>query len=165
MDGVAMAQKSVTVLLVSPFEEDQRCVDQILAGSGWRARAVWTGGEALVFLRTNAAAVVVRERDLPDGNWRDILDAPVLLAHPPSLVVTSRLADEYLWGDVLNPGGWDVLGKPLQEKRRSGRSIQLGGTGTASGQGPCGSGRQSPKRGSCPYLGLGEEGRRWRFTA
>jgi hypothetical protein len=35
---------------------------------------------------------------------------------PPQLVVTSRLADAYLWSEVLNLGGFDVLAKPLMEK-------------------------------------------------
>jgi len=37
-------------------------------------------------------------RDLPD---------------PPQLVVTSRTADDYLWSEVLNCGGYDVLPRPL----------------------------------------------------
>ena len=36
------------------------------------------------------------------------------LPHQPLLVVTSRLADEHLWVEVLNLGGHDVLAKPFQ---------------------------------------------------
>jgi hypothetical protein len=32
------------------------------------------------------------------------------------VVVTSRLADDYLWSEVLNLGGWDVLAKPFREQ-------------------------------------------------
>jgi len=32
---------------------------------------------------------------------------------PPKLIVTWRLADERLWAEVLNLGGFDVLGQPL----------------------------------------------------
>ena len=34
----------------------------------------------------------------------------------PPLVVTSRLADDYLWSEVLNLGGWDVLAKPFRQQ-------------------------------------------------
>jgi FixJ family two-component response regulator len=34
---------------------------------------------------------------------------------PPPLIVTSRHADNRLWGEVLNLGGFDVLAKPLDE--------------------------------------------------
>jgi hypothetical protein len=29
-------------------------------------------------------------------------------------VVTSRTADDYLWAEVLNVGGYDVLAQPLE---------------------------------------------------
>ncbi len=31
----------------------------------------------------------------------------------PNLIVTSRLADEGLWAEVLNLGGYDVLAQPF----------------------------------------------------
>ena len=31
----------------------------------------------------------------------------------PVLIVTSKVADEYLWSEVLNLGGYDVLAQPL----------------------------------------------------
>jgi CheY-like chemotaxis protein len=32
---------------------------------------------------------------------------------PPMLIVTSRLADDYLWAEALNLGAYDVLAKPF----------------------------------------------------
>jgi DNA-binding response OmpR family regulator len=56
---------------------------------------------------------VIAERDLPLGDWKDLLAAIRLLPDPPLLIVTSRLADEYLWAEVLNLGGHDVIAKPF----------------------------------------------------
>jgi len=64
-------------------------------------------------LRENAAAVVLSDQELPDGTWKDILAGLSAAENPPVLVVTSRSADEYLWAEVLNLGGCDVLAKPL----------------------------------------------------
>ncbi len=60
-----------------------------------------------------ATRVIVCERDLPDGDWKDILEAASRMDDPPPLIVTSRLADDRLWAEVLNLGGYDVLAKPL----------------------------------------------------
>jgi DNA-binding response OmpR family regulator len=57
--------------------------------------------------------VVVCERDLPDGSWKHLLDKVETLARPPRLIVASRLADERLWAEVLNLGGYDVLATPF----------------------------------------------------
>ena len=37
----------------------------------------------------------------------------LVLPDPPVLIVTSRLADEYLWAEALNLGAYDVLAKPF----------------------------------------------------
>jgi hypothetical protein len=36
------------------------------------------------------------------------------LAKPPQLIVTSRTADESLWAEVLNIGGYDVMALPFE---------------------------------------------------
>jgi DNA-binding response OmpR family regulator len=56
---------------------------------------------------------VVCERDLPDGTWRDVLEQLGSEPGRPVLIVTSNLADEWLWAEVLNLGGCDVLAKPF----------------------------------------------------
>lgn len=68
--------------------------------------------------------VVLCERDLPDGDWRDVLGLALDLPHPAAVIVTCRQADEHLWAEVLNLGGYDVLAKPFDE-REVGRSLAL----------------------------------------
>jgi DNA-binding response OmpR family regulator len=65
-------------------------------------------------LRNRPIPVVIAERDLATGNWKDALAAIQQLQDPPLLVVTSRLADEYLWAEALNFGAHDVLAKPFR---------------------------------------------------
>jgi DNA-binding response OmpR family regulator len=67
------------------------------------------------FLCLDRVPVIVCERDLPDGTWKDILGDTAEFPNPPALVVTSRLADDYLWAEVLNLGGYDLLAKPFSE--------------------------------------------------
>jgi len=65
-------------------------------------------------LHDQSVPVVLCERDHADGNWEDLLKAIVRLPAPPNLIVFSRLADESLWAEVLNLGGYDVLIKPFE---------------------------------------------------
>lgn len=57
--------------------------------------------------------MIVCDRRLTDGSWRDLLVSIAKLHDPPPLIVTARHADERLWAEVLNLGGYDVLAKPL----------------------------------------------------
>ena len=104
------------VLVISPFEEDHIFVGQVFGDSTWRVWGFYRCREALEHLPAKRTAVVICDSELPDGNWREILEALGLLPHPPPLVVTSRLADERLWGEVLHLGGYDVLAKPFDER-------------------------------------------------
>jgi hypothetical protein len=74
---------------------------------------VSTCREGLAYLRGNDTPVVICERDLADGNWKLVLNGFDGLPMPPNLIVTSRLADDELWAEVLNLGGYDVLAQPF----------------------------------------------------
>ena len=72
--------------------------------------------QALERLGHIPVAVVLCDSDLPDGSWLDLFDSVASADDPPLLIVTSRMADERLWAEVLNLGGFDVIAKPFAEK-------------------------------------------------
>ena len=103
------------ILSVSAFSSDHEIINHVVDSSPWRLTAVDSKLEASQELRHTRFTVVFCESSLSDGTWKDMLDIVSGLEEPPLLVVTSRLADEYLWAEVLNFGGYDVLAKPLIE--------------------------------------------------
>jgi DNA-binding NtrC family response regulator len=104
------------VLIVSSFEEDHIRFSRILGDCHCAAHAARTCQQGLTILRERTVSIVICERDLPDGTWKDILQELNRMYDRPSLIVTSRLADDYLWVEVLNLGGYDVLAKPLDHE-------------------------------------------------
>jgi DNA-binding response OmpR family regulator len=111
-----LAIEARSALLVSPVSEDHEFLGQLFVQHNWKLYGVRTIGSAVALLREKPVPVVITERDLPLGDWKDLLAATQQIAHRPLLVVASRLADEYLWTEVLNLGGHDVLAKPLLAK-------------------------------------------------
>jgi DNA-binding NtrC family response regulator len=107
---------SLNVLSVSPLEDDHISLQMIIRRSTWILHKANRLAPALEILRHHGISVVVCERDLLPGRWADLLDGINNLSQPPSLIVTSRLADERLWGEALNLGAWDVLAKPFQHQ-------------------------------------------------
>ncbi len=79
----------------------------------WHLHHVATVGQAIAFTNLIDTAVVVCERELPDGGWKVLLDSFHRLPKPPKLIVTSRITDDALWAEVLNLGGYDVLAQPF----------------------------------------------------
>ena len=106
-------REPASVLLVSPLVEDHVSLQHIFDRSNWLFRKVSTCREALAHACQYDTAVVICERDLPDGDWKLMMSRFESLPLRPNLIVTSRLADDLLWAEVLNLGGYDVLAQPF----------------------------------------------------
>jgi len=111
----------ITILSISPSAEDHAALtaifersERILSGvSKYNLHPCATVKSAMGALSQVQIPVVVTERDLGTNSWRDVLQNVLLLPDPPILIVTSRLADDYLWAEALNLGVYDVLAKPF----------------------------------------------------
>jgi DNA-binding NtrC family response regulator len=102
-----------TILAVSPFEQDKRLIQTMVRAPRTSVLTADGLSEAIPLFRSRKVSLVICERDLPDGDWRDMLGQMNDLVPSARLVVASRLADERLWAEVLNLGGYDVLAKPF----------------------------------------------------
>jgi two-component system response regulator RegA len=109
-----MSPHHISILSVSPRDDDHRSIQAILRRSNWALHTACNIAEALRLQRSTPVAVILCEATLPDGSWKDLLDELSACEHPPRLIVTSEIADERLWAEVLNSGGFDVLPKPLE---------------------------------------------------
>lgn len=103
----------VTVLAVSPFDEDHIFLGHLFSHSNWQVHQARSCGEALEVLRRHLIPVVLCESEMPGWSWKDALAELGRRPEAPLLIVTSRLADDNLWAEVLNLGGYDVLMKPF----------------------------------------------------
>jgi DNA-binding response OmpR family regulator len=103
----------ITILLVSHYPEDHRFLRQTLTHSHWNIYRALDLQQARSFLMKTPVPVALCERNLPDGTWKDLFTFAESLSNPPLFVVMSEVADQYLWSEVLNLGGYDVLAKPF----------------------------------------------------
>ena len=115
-----MAKKlegSQTVLAVFAAGEDRALLDNVFGGSDWKLRYTRTLAETQAALHRSPVEAVLSEGHLCDGySWRDVLHELQNTPNPPPLIVVDRLADERLWAEVLNLGGYDVLMKPFDAR-------------------------------------------------
>ena len=105
---------AVPILVVSPLIESQRSLARVLRrlrSSHHRARSI----AALRLRDPRDFPVVVCEAQLPDGTWLDVLEW-CRTPDSPNVIVTSRLADERLWSEVLHRGAYDLLAQPFADE-------------------------------------------------
>ncbi len=105
--------KVVTVLSISGSKTDQQSLTDVFRHTRWVLLEAGSCAEALSRLERCLVPVVLCDCTLPDGGWKDVLRATAALPHPPLLIVASRLADDRLWAEVIDAGGYDVLEKPF----------------------------------------------------
>jgi len=105
----------VTALAVVAGRESAYLRD-LFSEAGWNLIEASGGSEALAALRRRPVDVVICERSIDGGDWRMLLDAVQAIPESPALIVTARTADEALWAEVLNEGGFDVLSQPLERE-------------------------------------------------
>ena len=108
-----------TVLALSPSLN--RALSGILEGAPCPLTVLHSPdcGQALAHLadsKNSKISVVICETLLPDGSWKDLLACMARAKASAVLVVTSKVADEWLWAEVLNLGGYDVLAQPFDHE-------------------------------------------------
>jgi len=112
-------REKITILTVSPDAEDGKSLEELLQPERCHVQLARSCREALNRIREFAPTVIACEKELPDGSWKDLFSLMHGLDDRPPMIVMSRNADERLWAEVLNLGGYDVLAKPLERKEVS----------------------------------------------
>lgn len=103
----------ICALLIGDYQDEKLQVNEIFRRSGWRLLEAMDRRHALFCLDRNPVQVVITDSGVSGWNWKRVLRDLRHRTRPPELVVTSRLADDALWSEVLNLGGYDVLVRPL----------------------------------------------------
>jgi DNA-binding NtrC family response regulator len=110
------AATPVTVMLVSPDDDDWHALRRIFRHTNWRLHRALGYEDAARGLRTLPISVLVTAKDLPKGRtWRDLLESSSA-AGKPRVVVAAEFQDDPLWAEVLNLGGYDVLMQPFDRE-------------------------------------------------
>jgi len=106
----------VCALLVGAGAESRLLIQEVFRNAGWRLYEARSRKQALACLARFPLQVVIAAGDSPEYSWKRAWHDLARLPHPPQLVVMSHAADDSLWSEVLNWGGYDVLREPLERE-------------------------------------------------
>src|SRR4051812_39636072 len=94
-----ITKRSSTILYVTPLWLDQdflrsACLQPSSDEGRWNLVIASSMKRATKVLSRHQIPLVICERDLQPGTWRDLLEETAVMPHSPLMIVTSRLADE-----------------------------------------------------------------------
>jgi CheY-like chemotaxis protein len=106
-----------SVLLISQHPEDKELLQEFLTVLACTLESASSWAAALRTLKRQSFGVVICESQLPDSTWEQVLSCLARLAHPPPLVVISRLADEQFMGSGVEPVRIRRFSKAISPRR------------------------------------------------
>lgn len=71
-----------------------------------------------------SSPVILYDRDWPNAEWRTTVHSFATSEQRPCVILMSRVADEYLWQELIHWGGHDLVTKPLRAEDVS-RTLKL----------------------------------------
>jgi CheY-like chemotaxis protein len=113
-DGARTA--NITVIGLAFTDEDRHLLASVCSARQWNVLFADTCDQARAALDQLKAPVILCDRDLPGGEWRDAVQGLASLPHRACVILISKVVDDYLWNEVVQRGGYDVLRKPLREE-------------------------------------------------
>jgi len=115
-DQPARLSSAVPVVALILGGQDRALLTNIAIPRGIDVRFADSCSEAWTIANQWEAPVILCDRDLPGAEWRDVMQILASAPQHPSVILTSRVVDDYLWQEVIHNGGYDVLPKPLREE-------------------------------------------------
>src|SRR5207248_10638584 len=97
-------------------DEEARLVEGLASRYLWRTTFHRTLDDGLQTLASAPRPLILYDRDVPGCAWRDAIGRLVLSSPESCVVLASSVCDGYLWQEVVQLGGYDVITKPLQEE-------------------------------------------------
>ena len=116
VDASGPHRPRVTIVSILLDEQDRSLIADVCYQNQWDVFFAKTCAEARQVSEQIKPHIILLDRDLADGDWRDSLSACASSSAGACTMLISRFADDSLWNEVVRNGGYDVLPKPLREE-------------------------------------------------
>lgn len=115
----------IKIVALTVSERERDILSRAGASQGWSIQFAETCCQAWDLLHRHGVPIFLCDREFPNTEWRHILHMMSSGPEPVYAILLSRVADDYLWGEVIRHGGHDLLATPLCQADVL-RAIRLG---------------------------------------
>lgn len=108
--------KQITLLIVTSRAEDMPELLGLLRETPWELTSV-PQEEAAAALKAAPVPILLFDRDLAGPSWRETIKRLIHSRRNACIVLLSNVADQYLWEEVVQQGGFDLLTRPFRKEQ------------------------------------------------
>lgn len=112
--GARGSRIPVVALIVS--DKDREVLTSVMDREAMEIHFAKSRVEAWDVMSRLNAPVILYDRDWPDAEWRTSVHTFARAAQRACVILASRVADDYLWQELVRCGGYDLVPKPLREE-------------------------------------------------
>ena len=116
------ARAAVVALVVS--DQDRKVLSSISDREPIEIHFAESYIEAWDTLNRLNCPLILYDRDWPNAEWRTTVQTFASAPHRSCVILASRVADDYLWQELIRCGGYDLLAKPFRVEDVA-RSLKL----------------------------------------
>lgn len=102
------------VIALAASEHDREILTAISGHGSWDVHFADSRVQAWEIVHRFGSPVVLYDRDWPNAEWRTTVHTFASCPQRPCVILMSRVADDYLWQELIRCGGHDLLAKPLR---------------------------------------------------
>jgi AmiR/NasT family two-component response regulator len=103
------------VLLASERDDDYQTLRALLQDTKWSVVRALTWAEVSSFCGRVASPVVLVDRHFQGSDWRFTLASLLNTTANCCLILLSDVSDPYLWNELVEYGGFDVVARPFEQ--------------------------------------------------
>jgi len=118
------AASRTAVIALAATDYDREILTFVSQAEAWAIHFAESRVEAWDAVHRYGSPVILYDRDWPDAEWRSTVQAFASSPQRPCVIMASRVADDYLWQELIRCGGHDLLAKPLRVEDVS-RAVKL----------------------------------------
>jgi hypothetical protein len=103
------------ILAISLLLEDRFLLEDLGKQYDWELQFTDSPREGFTLAPQTHFELILCDRNQRGYPWREVMDRLAAASPRSCILLVSPVSDDYLWGDVLQRGGYDVLRRPLRE--------------------------------------------------
>jgi len=109
--------RKISVLIITSRPEDVVELKQLLHDTPWELEALPAIEDAAAALKTAAVPMLLFDGETVGPHWREKLKALAKSKRNACVILLSKVSDQYLWEEVVQHGGFDLLTRPFRKEQ------------------------------------------------